>query len=149
MISVKLNILKYMLPPQVIRYLELRENAPEIVHIARYLLRIHFPWMPLSVVEDKGFPQGIANPYIYLYKQAYLSTLNEGDPLFQSVYNFYIEPILMNTIGDNFWMNQQKDYVSLYNYIRKNPSLVQDAIREDLSLAEYKAIELNSDTVDL
>lgn len=149
MVSLRLNILKYMLPPQVIRYLESLIDVQEANTVAKYLLRVHFPWMPLSVIQDREFPHDVDNPYLYLYKQAYLSTLNQGDTLFQRIYDSYIEPILMDNIGENFWMNQQGDYIPLYNYIRKNPSLVQRVIRGDLSLAELKAIQLNSDTSEI
>lgn len=137
----RLNILKHMMPPQVIQYIQSKGDTLTI----QYLLRVHFPWMSLSLATDDT-----KEAYIYLYKQAYLATLNKADPQYQQVYDSYLEPILLDKIGINFWLNDQIDYSSLYKYIKKDPSLVQNVMKGNFNaLITTKAIQLNADYDDL
>jgi hypothetical protein len=135
------NVLKYSMPPQIIQYLKSKGNSNSD-DLMRYLLHIHFPWMPLSLHDDN-------HSYIFLYQQGYLATIGKADSLYQSIYDSYIEPILMNKIGNYFWLKQQGDYLSLYKYIKERPHLVQDVMNNNFNAdITLQAIEYNASMSD-
>lgn len=139
------------MPPQAIQYMN--NMGKDTDNIAIYLLQTHFPWMPLtspSVVGTCKYGECNQNHYITLYKQAYLATMNNADPVYQKIYDSHIQPILMDLIGQYFWQNQKIDYLNLYNYIKRRPNLVQDMIHGNFNVdITLEAIQLNSDYDDM
>jgi len=120
---------------QVLQYMENMNGGNDI---AMYLLRVHFPWVPISCST---------NDYTHLYRQAYLATRGMADPQYQSMYDAHIEPILIDKIGKLFFLHQESDYIRLMQYVRKRPYLVRDIIEDNMDVdVTLRAMQLNADT---
>lgn len=131
------SILKYANPEKVLSYMKEKRIGRDW---EEYLLRIHFPWMTI--------PLGLES-YVSLYYQAYLATYGRANPQYQNIYNSYIEPILMDKIGQYFWQNQKSDYLQLYTHARRNPLLVRNLLEGNISPSlAIEGIQLNADIDD-
>ena len=142
---IRRSILKYAMPPQAIQYMQNIDDLQEANDMAVYLLRVHFPWMPLSS-PNRAYSD---RNYIMLYKQAYLATMNNASPSYQTIYDTYIEPILMDKIGQYFWLNQRVDYLTLYQYIKRRPYLIHEMMEGNFNAdITLEAVQLNADIDD-
>jgi hypothetical protein len=120
------DIVKYMTPDAILKNIEDED-------IYRYLLYVHYPW----ILGEKDNP-------ITLYRQAYLATMNMANTHYQSIYNNYIEPILMERLQILFWQKKVDSYDILYQYVRKDPILVRDILTNNVNIdVVIRSMQLN------
>lgn len=141
----RVNIYKYMKPTSVLEHLRKLKDQEKIMSIAKYLLSIHFPWMSQKIESEVYRVYSI--DYLFLYEQAYLATVGKAQVKYQEIYEKYVEPLLMNLIGENLYLSDQGDMIKIYKYIRSRPDrtkyVLQKGIYSDIVL-EAVALDRSS-----
>lgn len=103
-----LSVMKYMIPTKLV-------DHPEI----EYIHNIHFPWMNE-----------------YNYRQAYLATLGMADIKYQSLYDSYINDILLNILSIQMYTYDVSTYTKMIEWIRKDHRIVYMVLGGDLSMVD-------------